>query len=458
MKKKLLFIAGLFAVVLFAPNTNAASAPKYYENFANNKEIFLANGTPITIEERTDSQPGALIKWEGGEQLVTDEVGVFGGYHDDTTEKVDTSITMIGGTVRNIIGGGLHASEVGTATITLNGGTIKVAIYGGGYDGYVWGGTDCTCSSATNAAVPSKDSNVRVDAVEITVNGGNVTYVMGGGGGYNYVGTTSVTINELESKANYVVAAGTNGYTGQAALAVNGGEIETVKGAMRGTTENVEILITDGKVENVYAAAPSGSDSENATVNNTAVMITGGEITAVSAGTSGENNEAATKAELIYDEEVVDETIFANGGFTNENINTTVTITFDVLGTQNSSEMPKGYQFSDEEIKYFEDEMKDAVDGTDYEFTGFFADAEFTQEFDLTQPIEEDTTIYIGLKEIQAKEDEEDTPTEGSGEGEKEENNKVNPDTSDINVVALIIILLVAGAGLGYTVKNRKFN
>ena len=61
MKKKLLFIAGIFAVALFAPNANAASAPKYYENFANSKEIFFANGTPITIEERTDSQHGALI-------------------------------------------------------------------------------------------------------------------------------------------------------------------------------------------------------------------------------------------------------------------------------------------------------------------------------------------------------------------------------------------------------------
>ena len=80
--------------------------------------------------------------------------------------------------------------------------------------------------------------------VAISVAGGysqsqKVTYVIGGGGGYNYVGATSVTINDLEAKANYVVAAGTNGYTGTADLTVNGGEIETVKGLVEGKPDSV---------------------------------------------------------------------------------------------------------------------------------------------------------------------------------------------------------------------------
>lgn len=444
MKKKVLFfVTALVASAFFVPNVHAASDPVYYENFANNKEIFLANGTPITIEERTDSVEGALITWEGGQQLVTGEVGVFGGYHDDTTEKVDTSITMNGGTVRNIIGGGLHASEVGNAKITLNGGTIKVAIYGGGYDGYVWGGEHCTCSSATNAAVPSEQSNVRVDNVVIEVNGGSVTYVMGGGGGYNYVGATSVTINDLEAKANYVVAAGTNGYTGTADLTINGGEIETVKGAMRGTTEEVEILITDGKVDQVYAAAPAGSDSENATVESTTVMITGGEIAAVATGTSGANNAAADDAVLVYDEEVLDESTFANGGFQEENLTTTVTFTVDAFDEQISTEIPKGYIFSDEEIEELNALIEDTVKDTEFEFKGFFSDAEYTKEFDFTKAVEEDTTLYINIEEVQTRE---------------EEPEKVNPDTSDINLIVLIGTLLIGTLGLGYTIKNRKFN
>lgn len=444
MKKKVLFfVTALVASAFFVPNVHAASDPVYYENFANNKEIFLANGTPITIEERTDSVEGALITWEGGQQLVTGEVGVFGGYHNNETDEVNTSITMNGGTVRNIIGGGLHASKVVNAEITLNGGTIKVAIYGGGYDGYVWGGEHCTCSSATNAAVPSEQSNVRVENVVIEVNGGSVTYVMGGGGGYNYVGATSVTINDLEAKANYVVAAGTNGYTGTADLTINGGEIETVKGAMRGTTEEVEILITDGKVDQVYAAAPAGSDSENATVNSTTVMITGGEIAAVATGTSGANNAAADDAVLVYDEEVLDESAIANGGFQEDNLTTTITLTIDAMGEQMETEVPKGYIFSDEEIEELNAEIEAIVRDTEFEFKGFFSDAEYTTEFDFTKALEEDTTLYINIQEVQTRE---------------EEPEKVNPDTSDINLMVLIGTLLIGTLGLGYTIKNRKFN
>lgn len=445
MKKKVLFfVMAIVASAFFVPNVHAASTPVYYENFANNKEIFLANGTPITISERTDGVEGALITWEGGEQLVTSEVGVFGGYHNNTTDKVNTSITMNGGTVRNIIGGGLHASSVGKAEITMNGGTIKVAIYGGGYDGYVWGGDHCECSSATNAAVPSEESNVRVDEVVINVNDGSVTYVMGGGGGYNYVGSTSVTINDLATPATYVVAAGTNGYTGTADLTVNGGEIETVKGAMRGTTEEVEILIADGTVGTVYAAAPAGSDSENATVESTTVMITGGDVNAVSTGTSGSNNAAASDAVLVYDEEVVDESIFENGGFETDNVTTTVTLTFAALDETMGTEIPKGYVFSEEEVAQLTAALEESLVGTDFEFKGYFADANYTTEFDWTVAIEEDTTVYLSVAEVQAKED--------------EEAGKVNPDTSDINLIVLIGTILIGSLGLGYTIKNRKFN
>lgn len=444
MKKKVLFfVTALVASAFFVPNVHAASDPVYYENFANNKEIFLANGTPITIEERTDGVEGALITWEGGQQLVTGEVGVFGGYHNDRTEQVDTSITMNGGTVRNIIGGGLHASAVGTAEITLNGGTVKVAIYGGGYDGYVWGGEHCTCSSGTNAAVAAKESNVHVDNVVIEVNGGSVTYVIGGGGGYNYVGTTSVTVNDLETPANYVVAAGTNGYTQNAAVTINGGEIETVKGAMRGTTETSIITISDGKVNEVYAAAPAGSDSENATVEAASVTITGGEITSVAAGTSGSDNAVANNAVLVYDEDVVDSSAIENGGFKEENITPTVTLTIDVMGESMGAEIPKGYIFSDEEIEELNAEIEAIVKDTEYEFKGYFANAEYTTEFDFTKAIEEDTTLYINIQEVQPRE---------------EEPEKVNPDTSDVNLIVLVGTLLIGTLGLGYTIKNRKFN
>lgn len=447
MKKVLFFVMTLVASAFIVPNAFAA-APQYYENFAGNKEIFFANGTPITISERTDSVEGALITWEGGQQLVTGEVGVFGGSHNSDV-KVNTSITMNGGTVRNIIGGGLHKSSVGTAEITLNGGTVKVAIYGGGYDGYVWGNNEnCSCAN-TNTLEKAKDSTVRVDEVTIMIYGGSVAYVMGGGGGYNYVGRANVLINDLDAKATYVTAAGTNGYTSEAALVVSGGEIGTVKGAMRGTTEKVEILIDGGKIDNVFAAAPNGIDSENATVKDATVMLVGGEIGNVSTGTSGSNNAPAEEAVLAYDEEVFDERLFANSGFDEENITTTVDVTLVAVieGFDETFEIttpvPKGIPMTEEEIEELLAAANADFADTGIVFKGFFADKDFKVEYDFTKPFEDDTTVYMVY---------------GEEEKEVEAPAEKNPETSDINMMALIIALLIGGTGLAFTIKNRKFN
>lgn len=55
MKKKLLFLVAAFA--LFVPSVLAAE-PNYDESV----KAFFANGTPVTVEARTDGQDGALIK------------------------------------------------------------------------------------------------------------------------------------------------------------------------------------------------------------------------------------------------------------------------------------------------------------------------------------------------------------------------------------------------------------
>jgi len=123
MKKKILFLVAAFA--LFVPSVLAAEPTLEDKNF-------FANGTSITVTDRTDGVEGALIKWEGGEQLVPATINIFGGSHNSDEKITTTNITIEGGTMHNVFGGGLHKSSVGTATVTVNGGKFTGLVHGGG--------------------------------------------------------------------------------------------------------------------------------------------------------------------------------------------------------------------------------------------------------------------------------------------------------------------------------------
>ena len=459
MKKVLFFVMTLVASAFIVPNAFAA-APQYYENFAGGKEIFFANGTEITISERTDSVEGALITWDGGQQLVTANVAVFGGSHNSDVE-VNASITMNGGTVKNIFGGGLHKSKVGTVEITLNDGVVKGSIMGGGYDGYVWGSNEnCSCAN-TNTLEKVKDSTVRVEEVLITVNGGSVYMIYGGGGGYNYVGSASVIISALDKKASYVTAGGSNGYTGTAEVLVTGGEIAVLQGVNRGEMEEISMMIQGGVIENVYAGGESGDASVDGTFEESLVMLgesitgNGAEIGSISTGTNGGKTAAAAETtKLAYEEELYSEELFENSGFADENINTMITLRF-IGSLQNVGDLitipvsvPKGTKFTEEEVQELLDAVNEQLGEAEIEFKGFFTNEKFDVEYDFTKSIDEDTDVYMLFAEKGAAE--EDAPAETPAEK--------NPETSDINMMALIIALLIGGTGLAFTIKNRKFN
>ena len=129
MKKKLLFLVAAFA--LFVPSVLAAEP-----NYDASVKAFFANGTPVTVEARTDGQDGALIKWDGGEKAVPADTSVFGGSHESDEKLATTSVTVNGGTLNNVFGGGLHKSSVGTSTVIINGGKFKGFIQGGGAASY----------------------------------------------------------------------------------------------------------------------------------------------------------------------------------------------------------------------------------------------------------------------------------------------------------------------------------
>lgn len=141
MKKVLSFVAGTALLMAMCGMSAFADERTYLDPSTPEKvtiaeakgdqEVVFANGTPITIVERTDGEEGALVTWEGGSIEVGPNAHVFGGGHDHDGIYKTTSITMEGGKVRNLIGGGLHKSQVETSEVTLIDGEA-VSVQGGG--------------------------------------------------------------------------------------------------------------------------------------------------------------------------------------------------------------------------------------------------------------------------------------------------------------------------------------
>ncbi len=183
MKKKLLFLVAAFA--LFVPSVLAAE-PNYDESV----KAFFANGTPVTVEARTDGQDGALIKWDGGEKAVPADTSVFGGSHESDEKLATTSVTVNGGTLNNVFGGGLHKSSVGTSTVIINGGKFKGFIQGGGAASY----SGSTCHKPWYEGAKENATTV-VDNANVIINGGEIEKdVFGGGEGISYTKKASVTV------------------------------------------------------------------------------------------------------------------------------------------------------------------------------------------------------------------------------------------------------------------------
>lgn len=430
MKKKLSFLMAVFA--LFVPSVMAASTPEYE---ADVKALF-ANGTPITIEARTDGVDGALVKWDGGEKLLAATDSVFGGSHASDTKLDTTSITMNGGTLTNVFGGGLHKSHVGTANVTINGGKVTGATQGGGASSY----KNTTCHTpwveATVTDMSKEKATTIVDKAIVTINGGDLKDIFGGGEGMSYTKNVVLTINEtFDDEVAYVTSGGSNGYVDSAEVYLYGGKINVVQSVNRGQMDNSEIVIDGATVENAYAGA-EGTATAEAKVNTKATLtILSGTVKNAAAGQSGMPGVKATAvAELQY----IDGTVTnVKDDFDDEKIAELVTLTFVAEDFSESKPVPKGTAFTEEEIEELISDLEDALDGSGYKFVGFYGDNKFTTEFDLTKPINEDTTVYLKLEEIK--------------EAAKEE----NPDTSDMNLTLILSLIALGGVGTLVSYKKR---
>ena len=294
--------AALFAVPVLA---EGAAEPTGSGN------TFFANGTPITISAEAPqggqeaeisgltTGKDAYISWVSGG--VTKYVGVsaaatvYGG-SDGTEQAVSvpsTSITMTGGTVRDLIGGNLGANaKTPLATVTGDvvmrvSGDAKVSNYiaGGGYnnacvngtvsitldgvdfaglDPYVNGGVWGHGNEGTrNIADGTMTTQAVVNRVEIVVtNSKNIPLLGVGGGGSTKVNSGSLTVTDSTVKSLYL--GGINGETGSCEVTLNNSTVTDLAATNRGFVGTAVVNVNGGSVANFYTgAAPGcfGSDS-----------------------------------------------------------------------------------------------------------------------------------------------------------------------------------------------------
>lgn len=208
---------------------------------------FFANGTPVTIQERTDGEAGALISWEDGEMLVGEQTNVFGGRHDDDT-ATNGDITMTGGTVRNVFGGGLHKSHTILATVKMSGGKTN-SVCGGGVGALT---KACGCSSHTFSG-DALESPCVCDEARVFITGGEIGTLYGGGQGINYCKKVVLNVGGT-AVAEYVTPGGSHGQTDEASTTITGDAVlKCVQGINRGLTKVVKTVVDGGNITGLFA-------------------------------------------------------------------------------------------------------------------------------------------------------------------------------------------------------------
>lgn len=219
-------------------------------------------------------------------------LGSFDDSEDPTlSADVDEAVIVVNGddTVINAIGGGSDGrGTVKDAYVTINGGTIT-GLNGGGFASTSAG------SLGGDAAIHPENSGNKVETVHLTINGGSIPTVFGGGQGYACVEKAIIKINNFVSSSGIVISAGSNGYTGETDLTIDGADtnIGTVVSYNRGWAKKTSITINNGTINEVYAGV-NGSDDGSSSMEkhgiqeSITITVNGGTVTSIVAGDNPE--------------------------------------------------------------------------------------------------------------------------------------------------------------------------
>lgn len=432
MKRKLIFIIliifVIFALFTFTNIVNAAE-PTFDENTGyvlnGSQKCFFANGTPISIEERDDGQAGATIFWEDGTKHVDvpSDINVFGAGHADTTTYESTDITMNGGTVKNVFGGGLHESYVTTSNVTINGGKVTGSAVGGGAN--ILANSDNCVPTADSA----ENSKTRVANANLTMNNGTAYNVYGGGEGFGYTGNATLKING--GSHQYVTSGGSNGYTGNAQTKITSGTIDLLQSVNRGTIDNADVRVSGGTVNKLYVG---GETDPNVTgiINTVNLDITGGTVVNnLYLGNSGGKT-------ITNDTTKVDVDIYlgATVNIANESEFANISLTQYVFVTINDEryELEKGKTLADLA------EIKNIKNVSGKEFVHFLI-KDTEEVFDETKEIDGDIQLTAIYKDKVEQKPIDDTPKTGENK------------TYDIFAITMIMWAVIGIAIIEKTIK-----
>lgn len=469
MKNKVL-LTMLFAAILcvilviptYAAEDSVVGVPEY--TTIGSEEYFFANGAAITVEARTDGQDGALVKWtENGvekSQVLGDVKGatktnIFGGMHNNDT-AVTTSITINGGYVQWIHGGGLHRSNTTTSNIVMNGGQVA-QLNGGGADG--WVPTACGCSAEDRLWIDGDYENApcQTGTANITIKDGKIERLDGVkgnvfGGGTRYANTekVNITISGGNLSNTLVTGGGSNGYTEEAIVTITGGTVGTVQGIVRGTMKNTGIVVTGGTVDTVWVGAQEASDSTGTVTGEVAVGVAGeGKVTTLSLGLNGTQSIEDT---TVYNSDYI---LVQNGTVKNaEDLADKVAILYNVQIDDDLYLIQEGYTIEDLE------NYNDIITKEGYTFKGFTIaenaywdpktpvteDMHLTTEFEkIETPVVEDNT---GDNIEDKVEDKVEDNAQDNNEDKIDETPKMGVESTMLTVFAVVAVISLAGIAL----------
>lgn len=264
----------------------------YYDEELNK---FFACGVHVNVHA-ADETGKLRITWlttggsDGNELIVPENIDIIGGCA--SSDKVPyypaTSIAVYGGNVDSIIGGCFGNGLVGNVTIVINGGKFN-CVSGGGIH---WEAKNANHNSVGQANIILNDCE-------------KVEYVCGGtASGVCTIGSTKITVNG--GTYGVVMAGGTNGYTGNGEIIVNGGTIRSVQAGNRGTLGNIKITVNEGTITN----AVYGGVGDTGTYIKSEIILNGGTIPKVEAGKyAGVADATAERISGTYVDGVISDTI-----------------------------------------------------------------------------------------------------------------------------------------------------
>ncbi|MFR7591068.1 MAG: leucine-rich repeat protein [Longibaculum sp.] len=247
-------------------------------------------------------------------EIAGDAANIFGGGYEGGTNSgtnmgtivVSPTITVTGGTITNLYGGGEKGPTVNTNTIIINGGTIT-NVFGGGKSTSsnetsikLENNSNAIGSSVTNIYGGSDDSGVTKKS-NIEVNG-IVTNVYGGGKGQNTKVTETYIKTLTNSKAEYVYGGSENGTVGKATAVVMGPVEKSIYGGGYGATSTITgdtwVYVSNDVKDSIY-----GGGNQGGVEGNTHVDIAKGTIGTIGSDTTGNvfggSNQAKVKGNTL---------------------------------------------------------------------------------------------------------------------------------------------------------------